>query len=60
MNLYGVGSGAAGAADVQPLPVQLPFAPGQPGLCDSKSFLPVAKASDIKYADLDQSPLTAA
>jgi hypothetical protein len=57
MNLYGEGSGAA---DVQPLPVQLPFAPGQPGLCDSKSLLPAAKRPILSMPISINQPLTVA
>lgn len=54
MNSYCVRSGAAGAANAQPLPVQLPFTPGRRA-SRFKIDLARAKASDSKYADLDQS-----
>jgi len=54
----------SGAADVQPVTLAvgcaMTFRSWPATLCDPKSLLPAAKASDIKYADLDQSTLTAA
>jgi hypothetical protein len=51
----------SGAADVRPVDLAvacaMAFRSWPTTLCDPKSFLPAAKASDIKYADLDQSTL---
>jgi hypothetical protein len=56
--------GQNGTADAYlswPSPVRMSFASGQPGLSDSIALLPEPKnASDIRYADLAPSPLTAA
>jgi hypothetical protein len=49
----------SGAADVQPVTLAvacaMTFRSWPATHCDPKSLLPAAKASDIKYADLDQS-----
>jgi hypothetical protein len=49
----------SGAADVQPVTLAvacaMTFRSWSATLCDPKSLLPAAKASDFKHADLDQS-----
>jgi hypothetical protein len=45
----------SGAADVQPASRAMTIRSWPATLCDPKSLLPAAKASDIKYADLDHS-----